>query len=76
VFEKEYRLMPLKQIEKYINRHKYLPEIPDALTVETYDIELENRNKHYLWQVVFKMIINYCWIVALIIISKKAMLNY
>lgn len=34
VFEKSYRLMPIKELEKYINTYKHLPEIPTATEIE------------------------------------------
>ncbi len=30
VFEKDYALMPLTDVEQYINNHKHLPEVPSA----------------------------------------------
>jgi hypothetical protein len=34
VFEKNYRLMPLSEVDKYISKHKHLPEIPSAREIE------------------------------------------
>ncbi len=34
VFEKEYKLRPLAEVEKYILEHKHLPEIPSAKEIE------------------------------------------
>ncbi len=34
VFEKEYKLRPLAEVEKYILEHKHLPEIPAAKEIE------------------------------------------
>jgi hypothetical protein len=35
VFEKNYRLMPLNLLEKYIDENKHLPEIPSQKEIET-----------------------------------------
>ncbi len=35
VFDKNYKLMPLKEVEKYINENKHLPNVPSAKDVET-----------------------------------------
>ncbi len=35
VFEKNYKLPSLKEVEAYINENKHLPEIPAASEVET-----------------------------------------
>lgn len=51
VFEKEYKLMPLKEVEQYILLHKHLPEIPDAETVEANGIDLGNMNKLLLQKI-------------------------
>jgi hypothetical protein len=34
VFDKNYKLMPLKEVEKYIKANKHLPNVPSALEVE------------------------------------------
>ena len=34
VFDKNYKLMPLKEVEKYINENKHLPNVPSAKDVE------------------------------------------
>jgi hypothetical protein len=34
VFEKKYELLPLAEVEKYINKHKHLPDVPSATDVE------------------------------------------
>ena len=34
VFENEYKLMTLTELEKYINKNKHLPEIPSATEIE------------------------------------------
>lgn len=51
VFEKEYILMPLKDVEQFILLHKHLPDIPDAQTVEANGIELGNMNKLLLQKI-------------------------
>lgn len=40
VFEKDYKLMPLKEVEKYIMAHKHLPEVPSSQEVEANGIEV------------------------------------
>ncbi len=40
VFAKDYRLMSLKELEKYINTNKHLPEIPSAKEVEENGVQL------------------------------------
>lgn len=35
VFDKNYQLMPLTELEQYVNAFRHLPEIPTASTVET-----------------------------------------
>ncbi len=37
VFEKEYKLMTIYELEKYINKNKHLPEIPSATEIEKND---------------------------------------
>jgi len=51
VVEKEYKLMPLKDVEQYILLHKHLPEIPDAQTVEANGIDLGNMNNLLLQKI-------------------------
>lgn len=34
VFDKNYKLMPLQQVESFINQHKHLPNVPSASDVE------------------------------------------
>jgi hypothetical protein len=34
VFEKKYDLLPLAEVEKYINKHNHLPDVPSASEVE------------------------------------------
>ena len=40
VFEPDYKLMPLYELQQYINANKHLPEIPDAKTVEGDGLDL------------------------------------
>ncbi len=35
VFKKDYKLMPLTEVEKYINQNQHLPNVPSATEVET-----------------------------------------
>jgi len=45
VFEDDYRLSTLTDLEKYIQIHKHLPEIPTAKQVEAAGLELGEMNK-------------------------------
>lgn len=40
VFDKDYSLMPLSEVEKYIATHKHLPDVPSAGEVETNGVAL------------------------------------
>ncbi|HNW69554.1 MAG TPA: hypothetical protein PKI01_04065 [Bacteroidales bacterium] len=40
VFEKDYSLMPLSEVEKYIAAHKHLPDVPSAGEVEKNGVAL------------------------------------
>lgn len=51
VFEKEYDLKPLSEVEKYINEYGHLPEIPKAEVVETEGVSLGEMNKLLLKKV-------------------------
>ena len=44
VFEKNYRLRPLWEVEKFIVENKHLPEIPSAKTVQTEGMGLAEMN--------------------------------
>jgi len=44
VFGKNYNLMPLKELEQFVNENQHLPEIPSAATVEENGIELGKMN--------------------------------
>ncbi|MGV3632155.1 MAG: hypothetical protein ACO1O6_13175, partial [Bacteroidota bacterium] len=35
VFEADYKLTPLSEVEAYLKEHKHLPEVPDAQTMES-----------------------------------------
>ena len=40
VFEKDYDLMPLSEVEKYINLHKHLPDVPSASEIKKNGVAL------------------------------------
>ncbi|HEV8284260.1 MAG TPA: hypothetical protein VGQ09_08110 [Chitinophagaceae bacterium] len=40
VFEKDYRLLTLPEVEKYIQQHKHLPDVPSASEVEKDGLDL------------------------------------
>jgi hypothetical protein len=40
VFEPTYKLMPLRELEAYINKNKHLPDVPSATDVETKGLDL------------------------------------
>ena len=44
VFSKEYNLLPLNQVEEYINENQHLPNVPSAVEVEENGIELGKMN--------------------------------
>lgn len=44
VFEKDYNLLPLSEIEAYINENKHLPEVPSAKEMETNGLNLKEMN--------------------------------
>ncbi|MDF2452692.1 MAG: hypothetical protein K0S26_2196 [Bacteroidota bacterium] len=44
VFEKNYKLIPLQEVEKYIVKNKHLPEVPSNLEVENDGIDLVETN--------------------------------
>ncbi len=45
VFEDDYHLMPLRDVESYIKKHKHLPNVPSAKEVEEDGIGLGKLNK-------------------------------
>jgi hypothetical protein len=51
VFDKNYRLMPLAKLEKYIQHHKHLPGIPSAAEVVKEGIDLAEMNAKLLAKV-------------------------
>ncbi len=44
VFDKNYELLPLKDVEDYVNTNKHLPEIPNAAELETNGINVAEMN--------------------------------
>jgi hypothetical protein len=48
VFEKDYKLMPLNELEKFIRKQKHLPEIATAKQMETNGVELGKLNSKLL----------------------------
>jgi hypothetical protein len=44
VFEKDYNLLPLKDLEAYINQNKHLPEVPSAAEMDTNGLNLKEMN--------------------------------
>ena len=44
VFDKEYKLMPLTDLETYISTHRHLPNVPSAVEVEENGILLGEMN--------------------------------
>jgi hypothetical protein len=44
VFEKSYNLLPLSQLETYINQNKHLPEVPSAKEMEENGLNLKEMN--------------------------------
>jgi hypothetical protein len=44
VFEKEYKLLSLNELEKYINNNKHLPDVPDAGSVIENGINVAKMN--------------------------------
>ncbi|RXK85908.1 hypothetical protein [Filimonas effusa] len=45
VFDSTYALMPLPQLEQYLEKEKHLPEIPDAATVEQQGLDVGEMQK-------------------------------
>ncbi|UGU17987.1 hypothetical protein LS482_08905 [Sinomicrobium kalidii] len=48
VFEPDYKLHPLKEVQEYIEMYKHLPEIPSAKEIEKEGIDLGNMNMRLL----------------------------
>jgi hypothetical protein len=44
VFEKNYNLLPLSELETYINQNKHLPEVPSAKEMEANGLNLKEMN--------------------------------
>ena len=44
VFEKDYNLTPLSELEKYITQNKHLPEVPSAKEMEANGLNLKEMN--------------------------------
>jgi len=51
VFDKDYKLMPLAELEKYINKNKHLPDVPSAKEVEENGVKLGDINSKLLQQI-------------------------
>ena len=51
VFEEDYKITSLENLEKYIKANKHLPEIPTAREVETNGLELGEMNRALLKKV-------------------------
>jgi hypothetical protein len=51
VFEKEYNLMPLNELEKYINKNKHLPNVPSEKEVLINGADLAEMNKILLQKI-------------------------
>ncbi|MEY5048916.1 MAG: hypothetical protein RLZZ175_2275 [Bacteroidota bacterium] len=48
VFEKDYKLMPLKELGAYVSKNKHLPEVPTTAEVEQSGVNLGEINVIYL----------------------------
>lgn len=48
VFDPDYKLRPLKEVQEYIEMYKHLPEIPSAKEIEKEGIDLGNMNMRLL----------------------------
>jgi len=51
VFQKDYKLMPLNELEKFINAHKHLPNVPSVNDVKKDGVNLYEINKALLEKV-------------------------
>ena len=51
VFEQDYKLMPLEEVEKSINEDKHLPNIPSACEIEENGVPLGEMNKKLMEKV-------------------------
>ncbi|WPV01583.1 hypothetical protein SNE26_07325 [Mucilaginibacter sp. cycad4] len=45
VFKKDYRLLPLQDVKRYINKYQHLPEIPSAEQVSKQGLDLGEMNR-------------------------------
>jgi len=45
VFEKEYKLTPLKEVEKFISQNKHLPDVPSAKEIENQEVDIFEMQK-------------------------------
>nr|WP_315421961.1 hypothetical protein [uncultured Pedobacter sp.] len=51
VFEQDYKILGLNELDAYIKQHKHLPDMPSAKEAETNGIELGEMNKLLLKKV-------------------------
>lgn len=51
VFQPDYKLMPLEEVEKHINLNKHLPNIPPASVIEKEGIQLGDMSKRLMEKV-------------------------
>ena len=51
VFDKGYKLMPVKELEQYVTANKHLPGIPDAQTVSEKGVSVGEMNAQLLKKV-------------------------
>ncbi len=51
VFDKDYDLMSLKELEQYINKNGHLPDVPTAKEVEEYGVKLGDANAKLLQKI-------------------------
>lgn len=51
VFEKDYKLMPLKDLDKFVKKNKHLPEIAPAKEMEENGTNLGNLNSKFLQKI-------------------------
>ena len=48
VFDDDYKLQPLSEVEAFVKKNKHLPEIPSAEAAKTHGIDLEDMNAKLL----------------------------
>ncbi len=48
VFEKDYQLRPLSEVEEYVKKEKHLPEIPSANEIATKGYLMHEMNKNFI----------------------------